>query len=436
MIRRSVLLVALMFLAIATPASAEQSDAPGSGSIVLAAVDAESGRPLTGACYLLWKTVSCASPEEDTVRFDGLPPGELQGTEALAPVGYALAAPFSVQVDSSSTEPITIEVPHNLLGAAAFYESPTWGYIVGWNPTIWRVTEQTTGAGGDRLMMSGSAGTVEFVGRPEDGVDPAACRDTARQSLWDGDLVSDVKLGTDENGRSVLSDGPRLSDGWYQVDYSDGRADAVRITCYALIPGSATLLVTSRASFEQPELFDEVFYGVHESIVFPLQSFVPDEHGNRSGPEDVDRCDGRVAPGSMLDPSGNELARVTLFSQDLRETARATLVLENAGTADLAIDARAFEFQIGSPTTPEPIRTIAAVSSAWLMGVTDPATPIQPVAPGSRAIVELQFAQAVDVEYFAIAELHYAVAEIATEPIVSLRTWTCGGGGRVRAVRS
>lgn len=294
----------------------------------------------------------------------------------------------------------------------AFYESPSFGYVVDWLPADggWRVQADQSGAGADQLVLDGDPGQVAFAGYQGYGGDAATC-------LADAAGQVERSAGVSGFGQAALPDDPgppyshyRRSDPTRAVDvYTMVRTDAggqattfaLLLDCRALVPDSAVLLVsylTTLDRFNDGTLFDQAETLMDYALALPRQSFASDAAGRLSALPGIshDEC-GTLSQrlplypqgleGLMTDAAGNELGMVTPYGS---VPPNSLLVLaENTGThpfdvgrLPLGLAGNVSASGQMSIRTPRSLTVLALPSARGTGTVLD---------PGDRAVVRLEF---------------------------------------------
>jgi len=89
------------------------------------------------------------------------------------------------------------------------YESPTFGYVVLYDPDVWEVTQDESEDNVDDFRLSNGASTVQFLGLESDQTPDECIQDTIDSLTEDADL-EDVEIATDaddEDLQGTLDDG-------------------------------------------------------------------------------------------------------------------------------------------------------------------------------------------------------------------------------------
>jgi hypothetical protein len=156
------------------------------------------------------------------------------------------------------------------------YTSPTYGYVVTWDSSLWHIDEETSAGGTDRLNLGDGTTNIYLDGYAGFGGDAAACVTDASGRIGSEDGVVDVQPAVDGNGtaiagstsdqafamflvtRNVAANTPAVDLVWY-------------VECHTLVAGSAVLqitVITTRSAYEtELPAIQAVFAGIDLSGV-------------------------------------------------------------------------------------------------------------------------------------------------------------------------
>lgn len=388
--------------------------------IVIVSLDSATNERLSGACYIINNASieGCDENGDGQVDFQDVPAGTYSVTETRAPAGYAPVADFIIEVPQDGLHEELVS--HEQLGGDstadqlsseeasrlfAFYESPTFGYILNWRTDQWRVTEELSEDSRDRLTLVGDAGMVSFDGYVGFSGDPSQCLATAVEQLYAAGEGRELQAAKDEDGNLIEgSFGEARAYALYTfvtTDVEGAERDFVaHLECRRLKSGSAVLQViylTTVDQYNENSLGNDPADDLMRSVVMPRASADDARELDRST---TSNCLDSLPrpPAVLLDQSGNEvgLASVVRVHRDDDTTGYFVFVsFENSGDRALPVSPTDLlwlrdewlleeESQVTASDTPDEFE--------WILGEGEPFDRERILLPGQRAVLRLAFA--------------------------------------------
>lgn len=132
------------------------------------------------------------------------------------------------------------------------YRSPTFGYLLRWNPEAWQVADESSEDDVDLLELESDAASVQLAAYEAFGGDPDRCLSDAAGWLGEQGLRS-FKPATYENGASAEEHADGQAYGAFLAVPDTGTRDTeylVQVECRTLIQDVAVLEITSVVSSE------------------------------------------------------------------------------------------------------------------------------------------------------------------------------------------
>jgi uncharacterized protein len=125
------------------------------------------------------------------------------------------------------------------------YTSPTFGYTLSWDDSLWSVTDAYSEDGYDLLTLETDTAALYIESLYFYQGDPGDCLAGERLAIADENGLEDLDPLTDENNEPIESVGADVATGLYDLPASDDTLESVVfLQCQPLIPGSAVLVIT------------------------------------------------------------------------------------------------------------------------------------------------------------------------------------------------
>lgn len=138
-------------------------------------------------------------------------------------------------------------------GDEGIYQSPSYGYLLRWDPENWQATEESTDDGVDLLTLESDVTIVTFAAHDAFEGDPKRCLSDASERLREQDFRSLEQAVYEEDGTSAeeYEEGYAYA-AFLMVPDTDQRGAeyVVQIECRTLIQDAAVLEITSVVSSE------------------------------------------------------------------------------------------------------------------------------------------------------------------------------------------
>jgi len=315
--------------------------------------------------------------------------------------------PVAGRPDQNETNSSGVDPP-------TFYESPTFGYVLPWDVTVWTENMSDAGSDGDVLVLGRQGDTVTFHGYEGQAGDPNACL-TETVAQLDETLVVGVPPVDDTEGKRVEGTDELRAATMFLIDsYVDAEGphpEAVwYLECRRLIPGSAVLAITYMVPLDRYEDLVDSAYLLINSVVMPRKSYYSDDIDSQPVPEDCDFSsdlpfDFPMPPRLLLGGSGEEIGMAAVVEErglypDSPEEAGPWdlyVLFENTGSEALTINPLGVEVTASSRFAEgengckaEPLRPS---NFHWETGNGDPTAQVRTIEPGERLIARLMFAE-------------------------------------------
>jgi len=146
----------------------------------------------------------------------------------LAPLEYAAAQSTPVSGVDGST-----------------YTSPTYGYTLSWDDSLWSVTDEYTEDGYDLLTLGTDTAALYIESFYFYQGDPGACLSGERVAIADDNGLKDLDPLTDNDGNPIETVEADVATGLYDFPATaDTLESVVYLQCRTLIPESAVLVIT------------------------------------------------------------------------------------------------------------------------------------------------------------------------------------------------
>lgn len=298
----------------------------------------------------------------------------------------------------------------NALDPLTFYESPTFGYVIPWFEDIWQLESSESGNDGDLVTYRRTDDVLTFHGYTGDGGDPDACLTRLTDRL-EQNSDAEPELGIDFYGNPMQGGDRYYAWAVYRTTPSGDAGEKTletvwHLECRRLIPDSAVLAITLEMPRQRYDRLLDPAYDFMDAVVLPRRSFdVGDVDGQTAliGPllfpalEQWD-CYFPRNPGLLFDRAGNEAGMATLVAYyDPNDSGAWHLfvLFENTGNGDVAVDPMAVEVHASSQFGADAFEGDVARPAGylWETGEGNPGDRTRVIAPGTRALVRLTFAE-------------------------------------------
>lgn len=138
-------------------------------------------------------------------------------------------------------------------GDEGIYQSPSYGYLLRWDPENWQATEESTDDGVDLLTLESDVTIVTFAAHDAFEGDPKRCLSDASERLREQDFHSLEPAVYEEDGTSAEEYGAGHAYAAFLIvpDTGQRRTEyVIQIECRTLIQDAAVLEITSVISSE------------------------------------------------------------------------------------------------------------------------------------------------------------------------------------------
>lgn len=161
-------------------------------------------------------------------------------------------------VGAIATEPPLEDAPGEGISGAT-YTSPTYGFGVAWNDTIWQAEAQVGEDGFDELELIAASGTLYIWAGDVYNGDPAACLQGESEFFANDDpAITDWAPAEDADGEPITGETSNAAYGVFTLTYTDQTeedAESVNlvdyIECRELVPGEAVMIILATSTPEQ-----------------------------------------------------------------------------------------------------------------------------------------------------------------------------------------
>jgi hypothetical protein len=249
-----------------------------------------------------------ATPSDQPVVIRG--EGDQTGPASPSPEPSPEGTPDATPVDPTPDEPAADR---------ATYESPTWGYVLTYDPAVWEVTDESSEGGVDRFQLYNGPSFVSLWGMPGYQGDPVACRDDWVRLLRNIEGVEDFSPLVDQNGDPLAGQDETSAFAVFTYRSTDGQ-EVFDVRCQTLVAGVGNLVVVFETFADQyvpqaaavGELLTGLdLSGVREPDPAELTGGATEvEVGEARRPEDED-VDQIVIVDTFNDPSKGRLSTVS-----------------------------------------------------------------------------------------------------------------------------
>src|SRR4029079_16132809 len=125
------------------------------------------------------------------------------------------------------------------------YTSPTFGYTLSWDDSLWGVTDAYREDGYDLLTLETDTAALYIESLYFYQGDPGDCLPGEGVAIADENGLEDLDPLTDENNEPIETVEAETATGLYDLPASDDTLESVvYLQCRTLIPGDAVLVVT------------------------------------------------------------------------------------------------------------------------------------------------------------------------------------------------
>ena len=122
------------------------------------------------------------------------------------------------------------------------YVSPTWGYALTFDATVWEPIEESSEGGFDRLNLYNGPSYVWVWGMAGYSGDPVACRDDWVRILRNLDGIESFAPLLDQNGYPIAGEDEGAAFAVYRYTSADGN-EVFDVRCLTLVPGLGNLVI-------------------------------------------------------------------------------------------------------------------------------------------------------------------------------------------------
>jgi len=192
-------------------------------------------------------------PVEDDATEATTEPVEEDATEVTETPADGEGTP----VDDLATEPPADDPGEGITGAT--YTSPTYGFGVAWNDTVWQADARIDEEGFDELELISASGTLYIWAGDVYNGDPAACLDGEAGFYENEDpAITDWAPAEDADGEPITGETSNSAYGVFTLTYTDQTEEGAEsvdlvdyIECRELVPGQAVMIVFATSTPEQ-----------------------------------------------------------------------------------------------------------------------------------------------------------------------------------------
>ena len=125
------------------------------------------------------------------------------------------------------------------------YTSPTFGYSLSWDDSLWSVTDAYSEDGYDLLTLETDTAALYIESLYFYQGDPGECLSGERVAIADENGLDDLTPLTDESDEPIESLGADVATGLYDLPAADDTLEsAVFLQCQPLVPGAAVRVIT------------------------------------------------------------------------------------------------------------------------------------------------------------------------------------------------
>ena len=165
---------------------------------------------------------------------------------------------------------------------SGFYLSPSFGYVLDFDPDLWDVVDQSSSEGEDVLQLYDGPSFLSVYGTTEYGGDPAACRDDWAEILAQSDAIEGF-APVEDDGEDLVGESATRAFGVYEFGSEDGE-ERFDLECRVLVPGELILVVIletfAEVYAEEVDARDAVLDTLDLSAVEGALDGAADEGGN------------------------------------------------------------------------------------------------------------------------------------------------------------
>ena len=184
------------------------------------------------------------------------------------------------------------------------YESPTFGFLLEYDPDVWEITNEDSDDFGDYAQFFNGPSFVTIEATAIYGGDPGDCLDAWAESLAGGDGVEDFVPLEDQDGDPIAEEGDESARAAFAYTSDDGD-EVFDVSCRALIEDEATIAVVLE-TFEdlyedQVEEVDNLLGGLDLSNLESTQGR-RDDDGSETIVDDFEDEDDGVFTTESSDP--------------------------------------------------------------------------------------------------------------------------------------
>lgn len=168
------------------------------------------------------------------------------------------------------------------------YESPTYGYTLEWDDSVWQVEEAESDGDNDFLYLASDASDLYFESYERFDGDAADCRDNAVSSIEEDDRVTEFERAEEDD------DDDRASATFsYVVTINDEALPMTQYSeCRVLVDDEAVLQIDHLAPQDDYESESDLVAEVIDTLVIPGAATTDSDDADEES-EDADDSDGR-----------------------------------------------------------------------------------------------------------------------------------------------